>query len=159
VKALESENIVKTLEMQGVGVVNSSSEESFTVAKNFKNLEKVSDHIKKIEFDEAKRQLYMHSEAFNYYAKMWMNIDLLDGEEKKEIRFLVAKGVFSGMNGSIRFYNFQKVKSRIELLATYNYEKLPIPTFFIEFGLEVVMQKIAAKMRSFIEQQKTKEAL
>ena len=48
VKALESENIVKTLEMQGVGVVNSSSEESFNVAKNFKNLDSFLREIKQL---------------------------------------------------------------------------------------------------------------
>ena len=152
VKSLNGDKKLKTLEMQGVGVVNSSIEQSYETAKNFSNLEKVSGHIKKIQFNEAKRQLFMHSEAFNYHAKMWMLVDLDDKEDKKQIRFLVEKGVFKGMRGSITFFTSQISKSRIEFLAVYNYTELPVPRFFVEFGLEVVVQKIAAKMRTFIEE-------
>ena len=157
VKEENSEGPIKKLEMQGVGMVNNTAEQAYKIAKNFKHLEQISDYIKKIEYNEAKRQLFMHSEAFNYPAHMWMLVDYFEEDSKKQIRFTVQKGVFSGMKGSITFLNNFINKSQIEFVATYSYRELPMPTFFVEFGLEVIIQKVAAKMRTFIESYKTQE--
>ncbi|MCB9027148.1 MAG: hypothetical protein H6625_12570, partial [Bdellovibrionaceae bacterium] len=85
----------KSIEMQGVGLVHRSVDLAYKIAKDFNNLEKVSDHIKKIDYNEAKRQLYMHSVAFNYHAKMWMRVDFTENESIKQIRFLIERGVFA----------------------------------------------------------------
>ncbi len=141
----------KHLDMQGVGLVNSPTETAFKLAKDFSNLPKVSSFIKKVKYDAVSHKLYMHSVAFDYHAKMWMLVGFVEDKSKKSITFKVVKGVFSGMTGEISFKELPKNKSQIELLAAYNYIDLAIPSFFIEFGLEVIIQKVAVKMRSFIE--------
>ena len=155
VKAQKSErkNYKHKLLMQGIGLVNTPVHEAFRIAKNFNNLKKVSDHIIESKYTEENGQLFMHSEAFGYHAKMHMNTQVSEGEQKKSIRFQIYEGVFSGMVGVIRFVEQGSGKSEIQLLCEYHYEKLAIPKLFVEFGLEVVIQKIAAKMRTFLESQ------
>jgi hypothetical protein len=131
---------------------------AFKQAKNFKNLEKMSEHIKTAQWNEKTQTLFMHSEAFNYHARMNMQVKFTESPEKDGIHFKIISGIFTGMEGRIEFAALPLTagkgeSSEIALAAGYRYSKFPIPAFFLEFGLEVVMQKIAGRMRTFIEEE------
>ncbi len=151
VTAKKSDKKTTRLTMLGIGVLNRPIAKAFKLSKDFSNLKKVSDYIKDVQFNNHNSRLYLHSKAFGYHAIMFMNYQFVESKGQKEIRFHIFKGTFAGMIGVIRFKDYKRRKSEIQLLAQYDYVDLKIPKFFIEFGLEVVLQKIASKLRVFIE--------
>lgn len=145
---------LKNLKIQCVGLVGRPLLDSFLTAKKFYLLPHVSDHIKKAEYDAVGQELYLHTEAFNYHAHMWMKLRFVEADkERKSIDFEVIRGVFKGMKGTILFSANGIGKTKMELFSDYPYRELPVPNFFVEFGLEVATQRVASKMRSFIENQ------
>ena len=148
---------LKKLSMQGIGIVNLSSTRSFESLKDINRLKNISDYIKNLQFNPKTMKAYMMSEAFDYRADMWLQIGYHETDLYKEIRFKVVQGAFKGLLGNISFKPYKTSKSQIMLRAEYEYSKLPFPQFFVEFGLEVVLQKIAAKVRTFLESQKKKK--
>jgi hypothetical protein len=148
----------KLMRLEGGGVINVPVAFAYKQAKNFKNLEKMSDHVRTAEWNEKAQTLFLHTEAFNYHARMNLAVTFTEAPEKNSINWKIIGGVFTGMEGRIEFLRNLgggggKESSEIGLAAGYRYNKFPIPAFFLHFGLEVVMQKIAGRMRSFIEEE------
>jgi hypothetical protein len=61
-------------------------------------------------------------------------------------------GVFKDLGAVIRLEDFERKRSTISLTAIQGFDKLPMPKFFLEFGMEVALQIVAGKMRSFVEE-------
>ena len=113
----------------------------------------MSGMIKSSKYDAAKQQLVMIMEAFNYRAHLKMKIDMPPGNElHKDIRFCVLDGTFADMGGVLRLEKTEVDRSRISLTALQGFDKLPMPDFFLEFGIEMAMQIAAGKMRGFVEE-------
>lgn len=148
----------KILRIEGGGLIHVPMDFAYRQAKDFEDLQKMSDHIRKVEWNEKTRTLFLHTEAFNYHARMTLLVTFQESAEKNAIQFKIIEGVFKGMEGRIDFLPGPAAKdssasAEIGLAAGYRYNKFPIPAFFLHFGLEVVMQKIAGRMRSFIEEE------
>ncbi len=140
------------LEMSGLGLALLPRSQAFALAKDFNNLKNASDYIKEIKYDPQTKRLFMHSEAFGYSARMLMDIDFVSTKNSNEIHFVIVDGVFKSMKGVIILKDFEHRGTEVNFLARYQYEKLLIPSFFVEFGLEVVIQKVAVRFRNFIEE-------
>jgi hypothetical protein len=150
----------KIMQMLGGGIIHVPQKFAFETAKDFKKLEKVSSHIRQATWIPKTETLYLHTEAFNYHAQMNLKVKFIEGVEKSTIQWTHVSGVFTGMEGRIEFATLLPAKgataterSEIALATGYRYNKFPIPALFLEFGLEVIMQKIAGRMRSFIEEE------
>jgi hypothetical protein len=152
VKAEEVKVIKKRrLTMVAGGQVNAPVQKAFAIATDYNRLKEVSDHFKEVKFDPATHQLYVHGVAFNYHARMYILMkENIEDANNPRIEWRVVKGEFLGMQGHVSFENYQN-KSLMGLYANYEAEKLPLPEFFIEFALEVVIQRVGTLMRSFIE--------
>jgi len=71
-------------------------------------------------------------------------------EPVRRIRFAVDDGSFKGMTGDFGFEDY-KGKTLLTFHSEYKYKVLPMPAFFVEFALEIVLQQVAGKMRTFLE--------
>lgn len=137
--------------MQGAGHIRASRGFAFNVAKNFEDLPKVSSTIQVAKFDTHRNMLHLVTSALGYEAQMWLQVDLRESEKGSDIRFVIRRGVFTGMTGVVRFSEVGRKNTEVSLVADYRYKELPVPKFFVSFGLEVVLQRVAIKMRSYIE--------
>lgn len=145
---------VYLLSMHGGGMTNRAAGEAYAQAKKYENLKKVSDHILEAKFNQQLNQLYLHTVAFRYHARMTMKMEVDETNAKERlIRFRVIDGNFKGMTGAMAFEDFKPGATLMGFEAEYRYQKLPMPQFFVEFGLEVVLQKVAARMRTFLEKE------
>jgi hypothetical protein len=63
----------------------------------------------------------------------------------------VISGVMTGMRGTLLVRDAGFQRANISLVGEYHYSEWPIPKLFLEFGLEVVLQKFAERLRSLIE--------
>lgn len=147
----EKDSKQKKLIILGGGLINLPQADTFTEAKKLENLSKMSDYVIKSDWQPKLDKFFMHSKAFGYHAKMWMNVNFNDNKDFSEVRWKIVNGTFKGMDGVIRFIPVNSRQTEIGIQAEYDFEKLPIPQFFVEFGLEVAMQKMAARMRGYFE--------
>jgi hypothetical protein len=154
VNATKKSDKLSVLTMEGGGRVKLPAARAFHESQKFENLKSVSDHVVESKYDAARKELHIHTQAFRYHADMYMAIDFVESAvEESKIKFKVVRGEFTGMTGQFSFEDFANNTTLLGFNATYEYEKLPMPEFFIEFGLEIVLQKVASAMRTFLEKQ------
>jgi ribosome-associated toxin RatA of RatAB toxin-antitoxin module len=112
-------------------------------------LKAVSEHIVEVKPGPLPEDLFVHTEAFRYHARMQMKLKVVT-EPARRIEFTVVSGHFTGMTGDFSFEDY-KGKTLMGFHAEYKYTVLPMPAFFVEFALEVVLQRVATLMREFLE--------
>ena len=144
----------QTLNIEGAGMVDRTVDQSYSTLKQFSRWKEMSDYIQSSTYDPSTKILKLHLLAFRYHARMNMRIFFDDKEPSpKALRFLVLDGEFKDMKGVLEFKDHERRKAVISMTVYDEFDKLPLPEFFIEFGLEVVFQKMAERMRSFIEKE------
>jgi hypothetical protein len=139
------------LKILGAGWVNKPRSVSLARMQDYAKWSEIHTYIKAATYTAETKRLYLHMEAFGYEAKMIMTTSLQVQKSTDVLHFFVEEGTFKGMRAAIRFQDARSRKTEIALAAQYDYKHLPLPLFFVEFGLEVVFQKIAEKMRTYIE--------
>ncbi|RME16775.1 MAG: hypothetical protein D6797_03825 [Bdellovibrio sp.] len=137
------------LYMQGAGIVSAPLKYCFAQARQFENLKKVSSYIVSARFHSKSQRLYLHTKAYGFHAQMLMQIYVAPSAF---IHWKVVAGSFTGLRGVFVFKSVGAEKTELSLTAIYPYKTLKMPHFFVEFGLEVILQKVAWKMRRFIEE-------
>lgn len=139
--------------MSGAGLVNRPKDFCFEVSQQYERLKEVSDHFKTVSFDPATRQLFIVTEALGYQARMVLKILPVSEDWRSELQWQVVWGHFKGMTGLIGFEKTDDEKTEISLNAKYEAKELPLPKILMGFALEVITQKVAERMRKFIESQ------
>jgi len=152
----EKHGAKSVLRMDGGGLVTAPCAAAFAEAQKYQELKEVSDHVVEVRTGPAEDDLFVHTQAFNYHARMSMKVKTdTDTAGIKHLRFTVVEGNFKGMTGDFNFAAYDKQnqtkKTVLGFHAEYEYDVLPMPQFFVEFGLEVVLQRVASEMRSFLE--------
>lgn len=144
----------QNLHILGAGLVSRPIEDCYRILKDFGEWKQMSDYIRLSEYDPKTQIFNLHLEAFGYHARLKMRV-FFDGkgDQLKALRFLVLEGGFKDMKGLLEFKDHERRKTEISMTVQDEFDKLPLPRFFLEFGLEVVFQKMAERMRSHIEKE------
>ena len=154
VKVNKLSGSTKELVMQGAGHASTPLDFTYQEAKKFENFPKMSGYVRETQYTPQTKQLFMHSEAFGYHARMLFQLDFKESDEKRKvISYKIISGVFAGMQGELAFEDVGRRKTEISMTGVYPFEKLPVPAFFAEFGLEVILQKMATRIRAYVEEQ------
>lgn len=139
------------LYLQGVGITKAPLSHVDAVARDFSKYPKMSTYVKSAEFDTSQNKLKMTTEAFHYRADLHLKIEFRNiSEKEKQIRFRVLEGVFKDMNGVLKMQETAANQTTVSFTGAWDYEKLPIPRFFVEFGMEVALKMMATRMRAFV---------
>ena len=144
--------------MMGAGEVARPKEFCFAVAQQYEKLKEVSDHFKTVTYDVPSRQLLLITEALGYQARMIMRVQPVAEDWRNELQWEVIWGHFKGMTGYIGFERAEGDKTEVSISAKYEAMELPLPKILMGFALEVITQKVAERMRAFIEAQPTSSA-
>jgi len=139
--------------MNGAGLVNRPKDFCFAVSQQYERLKEVSDHFKTVAFDPSSQQLFLVTEALGYQARMILKILPVSEDWRSELQWKVVWGHFKGMSGLIGFEKTHDEKTEISMSAKYEAKELPLPKALMGFALEVITQKVAERMRSYIEAQ------
>ena len=142
----------RQLKMAGVGHIAVSSQFAYRVITQYDGLKHMSSYIVESQWDEAKKELFFHTKALGYHARMWLRLNSEFKSESGKVMFLVVRGVFKGLSGELKLRELSSRNSEVTLEANYFYNEVPIPQVFLDFGLEMVLQKMAARMRGYIEE-------
>lgn len=148
----KGQQVRKQLKLSGAGLIEAPPEFSSNRIREFYRLKELSQYVKESTFNQRQKHLFLHVAAFDYHARMLMEIffhDQLKG--RRQILFHVVAGTLSGMKGVVEIKDIERLKSEFSMTALYEYDKLPIPQLFVEFGLEMVLKQMAEKIRSMVE--------
>jgi len=137
----------ETLVINGGGQISTPITFAFKEALNFDNLKEVSDYVKEVRSENG--QLFFRSKAYGYEAAMWLKIT---STPSSSIHFEVVRGTLKGLKGDLHFDKISSFKTEIGISGQYDYVKFPIAKIFAEFGIEVVLQRMAIRLRSLIEE-------
>ncbi|MGE0763115.1 MAG: SRPBCC family protein [Bdellovibrionales bacterium] len=140
------------LYLQGAGVTAAPMALTEQVGRRFEDYPKISSFVKSASYVPETRILTMHTQAFNYSAHLKMRLRFEEpSASKHEIRFQVIAGKFSGLTGVVSFEDLGSSRTLTAITGQMGFHKLPMPVFFVEFGLEVALRLMATKMRAFAE--------
>ena len=152
-KSKISEELI-AFDVKGAGIVHAQSETALKISQEYSKLTKVSSHFKSAYFDEKNSQLFLVVEAFGFETRMILAMDLVTEKKRSEIQFEVVWGELKGMTGAIGFENMNDESCEVSILSHYQAARFPLPKIFMGFAFEVLTQKVAEKMRSYIESEK-----
>lgn len=151
-ESITSGSFAHRLVLAGAGDVSAGLSFSFDQVKRFEKLPEISSMIKKANFEPSTQRLELTVEAFKYRATLPMKVTFADQDQgSRALEFDTLEGAFRGLKGKFLFEKLKEDKTEFSISAEMPYQTLPMPRFFITFGLEVAMQHTAKAMRQFIE--------
>ncbi len=154
--------------IQGVGWVKRDAHAVFELAKQFDRLKDISDHFREVKYEPKTNRIFVICEALGYQARMLMHVEAVEGVSAPEagvtmgaaaepssplIKFKVIDGHFIGLEGSMVFRELKQSPGQTEVSLRVRHEarEIPIPRILVGFALEVMVQKVAMKMRTYFE--------
>lgn len=137
--------------MSGAGDVARGKDACFTTSRDYSKLKDISDHFKTITFDAKTEKLFIVTEAMGYQARMMMQLTPVQESWRSEVQWEVIWGSFKGMKGVIGFERLGPRLTEVSFTGRFEAPDLPIPKIIMGFALEVITQKVAEKMRSYLE--------
>lgn len=143
------------LRILGGGHVGAPVEFVVKQALDFENAAKISEHIKSAKYDAAARTLEIGVGAFGHTGKMKLAIATSPQDKPRSIEFTVIEGSMKGLKGKFDFAEVpgKSPQTEVGIDAEFRYDDFPVPKVFLEFGLEVVFQRMAGRLRGHVEEQ------
>jgi hypothetical protein len=147
------ENKLIRFTMNGAGLVAKPKDFCFEVSQRYEKLKEISHHFRTVEFDAKTRQLFLVTEALGYQARMILKLTPVSEDWRSELQWEVVWGHFKGMKGIVGYERIDERRTEVSIQAIFEAAELPLPKILMGFALEVITQKVAEKMRSYIESQ------
>lgn len=163
-KILENRKVVVSVDMEasgrerriritGVGVVNVPLYFALEQVMNFEDLPKASSYFQKVVHRKEKKEVYFHIQALGTQVRFverykWGKRT----SERAQMDWLVTWGAIKGMTGHYGFREVAPGKTEVVIWAHLKKFDIPLPEFLINFTLEVIAEKTAQKMRTFMEE-------
>lgn len=142
----------KRLTIQGGGHVRAPRDFVFTYARDFDQIARLSGFIQKSKYNKDDQTIDISVSALGHTADLRLAVKTEAEAAPKAIEFEVIRGPLTGMKNRVTFAELSKpTLSEVGIAGEYRYDQFPIPQFFLEFGMEVVFQKIATRLRQQAE--------
>ena len=147
----------KHMKLSGGGQIRAPKDFAVERILDFEKSFQHSDFIKSVQVDSKHHSLFIHAVAYGFSNSMKVNwSQKKEGSGKTLLSFEVQEGIMKGFQWTLSFEKALKNRTDVGVDGDYNYEKFPMPAFFLRFGLEVVFQKLAIQLRSYVEEEYNK---
>jgi len=139
--------------MVGAGMVAAPLSYVRSEVGEFENLRNISSHFKEVVHDKDKSLLHLQIEAAGYQTRLTMKYKWASSTQGLEqMDWQVMGGPFEGMQGHYKLRSIGAKKTEVSTWTLMPEPKVPIPSFLLNFTLEVISEKVAQKMRSYLEE-------
>ncbi len=138
------------LTASGGGRVEATRAFVYATALDFERAARASDYVKAVTFDRKKGEITLDLRAFGRSAQFVIEVLAHQEAEPWRLDFKIKDGPLSGMLGQVSFTGVEKA-CEVGFSASYKYDSFPAPKLFLEFGFEVVLQRMAARLRAYAE--------
>ncbi|MGE3684581.1 MAG: SRPBCC family protein [Bdellovibrionales bacterium] len=140
-----------TVSIAGGGHVGAPYEFVYTEAMDFQDLPRVSGYIDKVNFDSKAQRLSLDVSALGHKASLVFQLRMPSVEGRRRIEFEAVSGPMKGLSGRFDLVPLGAAKTEVGIDGAYSYDEFPIHRVFLEFGLEFIFQRMAARLRSHVE--------
>jgi hypothetical protein len=118
---------------------------------DFNSYSKLLPYVDETSFDATTNNLFVHTSLLGYHVRMTLHMQTESTPEGYRINWESIAGSFKGMTGVIIEDGDGPEHTEISMEATYMAKDLGIPAIISGPILEIAGRKIAARMRSHIE--------
>ncbi len=141
----------KLLRVSGGGQIQRACSCVVAQTENPKELVASSSYVKNATYDEKSQRLEFTIAAFTREARLQLKLVTVNGPPPRRVNFFMESGPLSGFNGKFSFNEINSSNCEVGISGQYQYDHFPLPKFFLEFGLEVIFQRMALGLRTFVE--------
>jgi len=139
-----------TLRISGGGHVRAPKTFVVSFAQDFDQVARLSGFIEKSVYHKDRGQLELDLAALGHRAHMQIAVKAILTDSPR-IVFEVLRGPLEGLESQVAFSEVSARVTEVGMDGHFNYNTFPIPRLFLQFGLEVVFQKMAARLRAEVE--------
>ncbi len=136
------------LSIAGGGQVEAPCAFVFEAAKDYEGFAKETGYVERAKYDSATQIMDARLSAYGYKSDIGLKLTSADSAMTYE----VLKGPMTGMKGEFKFIPAGAKKCDVGIGGEFAYDKFPIPQLFLRFGMEVMLQRMAGRLRSYSEQ-------
>jgi hypothetical protein len=144
------------LRLSGAGQVAAPCDFVFKNAQRYEELAKTTGYVEKFQLDPGGQTMQVAIRVFGFSSEFKVQAIVKEGATPKALEFTVLTGPMNGFTWGLAFDPVQPSKCEVAISGEYSYETFPIPKLFLEFGLEVIFQRIAQRLRGFVEESFTR---
>lgn len=139
------------MRLQGGGQMAAPCSFAFQAARDYESLARASSYVSQVKYQADSGRLDATLGAYGLSADLAFKLSSGD----QVIDYVMVQGPLSTLEGKVRFLTPRNKKQScdIGIDGLYFYKTFPIPDFFLRFGLEVVLQKMAYGIREKVEAQ------
>ena len=139
------------LHVHGGGQTVATCEFTYAQSLQPQNLTLATSYVTASTYDEKTHHAQLTLAAFSHEAHLEVELEPLPEPEPRRLRFKILSGPLTGFSGEMIFTEIKAQHCEVGISGQYLYDRFPLPKFFIEFGLEVVLQRMASRLRAFVE--------
>ena len=140
------------LRAAGGGVVAAPRAFVFETASDYERIARTSDYVKSVRYNAATSAVTIEMEAFGHKGHFVVEVHAHPGLEPMRIEYKIIEGPLAGMSGEVNFTNLGRA-CEVGFTGEFKGDEFPIPRVFLEFGFEVILQKMAARVRAYAEEE------
>ena len=149
---MEHQGRERKIRMTGVGIVNVPLYFALEQVEKFEDLPKVSGYFQKVTHKKEKKEVYFFIKALGTQVRLLKTYKWgKKNDRDAQMDWIVTWGTLKGMTGHYAFREVAPGKTEVVIWALLKKLDVPLPEFLINFTLEVIAEKTAQKMRSFME--------
>lgn len=147
----EQKSLQKWVRIQGVGVAHVPQAFARQSMTDFERLTEISDHFDRVVHKPDQKTVDILASALGYQTRLVLQYRWAQRDNRQVMSWEAVAGPFKGMVGSFELLSVDQQKTEIVLNSRFQSHHIPIPAFLLNFTLEVIAEKVAQKMRTFME--------
>lgn len=144
---------VMSIQLETAGLISTPMTFAYKKVIEFEKLPQVSIYFDEAKYYPEKQRLFLRLSGLGYHVQMIWQMKFTEEGDNKVIEWESIEGGFKGMKGWVRVSDYHHTKTEISFRGYYEALHLPLPKILMGLPLEIIGQKAAEKMRSFIEEE------
>lgn len=150
-------NDKQTLLWNGGGQTSAPLDFTYKTAINIEHVKKGIDYIEEIRWEgppfAPTSRLYVKAKAYGLEADMRF---IMRTTPSSALHFEIVEGTLKGAEGDFTLVEVVNPdlhkRTEVGMTGHFDYVKFPLPKIFLEFGIEIILQRMAVQMRSYVEE-------
>lgn len=134
------------------GHIRAPLEVTLQTVKAYDKYKEILPYVEEVKYDPQTKQVFIHGSLMRYHVIMTTSVVEEKTPTGYKISYTGIAGHFLGIKADMVLDRVGDSTTEISLHARYVADRIPIPSFILNWGLEVAGKKMASKMRSHIEE-------
>jgi hypothetical protein len=137
----------RRLTLEGGAQVHATKDFVVSALRDYERLARLTGYAEEAHFDASSGILKVKLAAYGRRAQMDVKIQSVDDG----VNVKVVEGALKGLAMGLHVTSIAAEICEVGVDGEFAYEKFPLPRFFVEFGMEVILKRMAWRLRHQVE--------